>query len=290
MKQAKILRWHCRDRSVELGERTLVMGILNVTPDSFSDGGRFFDGRQAVEHGLRMAQDGADLIDVGGESTRPGSESVSPEEELRRIGPVIEALARETKCLVSVDTRKAGVAEKALALGAHIINDVSALTSDPAMPAVAARHGAGLVLMHMRGEPKTMQADPRYGDVVSEVAAYLGARLADLGRQGLRPEAMAVDPGIGFGKTAEHNVSLLAHLDALAALGRPVVVGVSRKSFLGKITGREVGDRLAGSLGAAAYAVLRGAHVIRVHDVKESCDVARLVDIFKREEPRDVRV
>lgn len=266
------------------------MGILNVTPDSFSDGGRYVDSRQAFEHGLQMVRDGAEIIDVGGESSRPGAEVVSAEEELKRVVPVIKALSRETDCLLSVDTRKARVAQEALAAGAHIINDITALTFDPAMPSVARDGGAGVILMHMRGDPKTMQIEPKYGNVVKEVAGYLRDRIRQLKEQGVLTDAIAVDPGIGFGKTVEHNVSLLAHLDELAGLGRPVVVGLSRKSFIGKITGREVQDRLPGSLAAMAYAIRRGAHVIRVHDVKESCDVARLVDILRREESSDVDV
>ena len=266
------------------------MGILNVTPDSFSDGGRFFDSRQAIEHGLQMARDGADMIDVGGESSRPGAEPVPVEEELKRVVPVIKALSGETDCLLSVDTRKARVAEASLAAGAHLINDITALTHDPAMPAVARDQGAGVILMHMRGDPKTMQLAPAYGDVVEEVAGYLEQRIRDLEGVGLSRHSLAVDPGIGFGKTVEHNVSLIARVDRLAHLGRPVVIGLSRKSFIGTITGREVQDRLPGSLAATAYVIQRGAHVIRVHDVKESCDVARLMDILRREEARDVDV
>ena len=290
MEQTTPLFWQCRDRRVEFGERTRVMGILNVTPDSFSDGGRFFDSRLAIEHGLQMARDGADMIDVGGESSRPGAEPVPVEEELKRVVPVIKALSGETDCLLSVDTRKARVAEASLAAGAHLINDITALTHDPAMPAVARDQGAGVILMHMRGDPKTMQLAPAYGDVVEEVAGYLEQRIRDLEGVGLSRQSLAVDPGIGFGKTVEHNVSLIARVDRLAHLGRPVVIGLSRKSFIGTITGREVQDRLPGSLAATAYVIQRGAHVIRVHDVKESCDVARLMDILRREEARDVDV
>ena len=263
------------------------MGILNVTPDSFSDGGRYASVGPAVERARQMLRDGADILDVGGESTRPGALPVSVEEELHRVIPVIEAVRRESDVLISVDTRKAAVAKEALQRGARIINDVTALTSDPDMAGVARQQGAGVVLMHMLGEPQTMQADPRYGDVVAEVGGYLQGRLRALGAAGLNPETLAIDPGIGFGKTVQHNVDLLVHLDRLCALGRPVVVGASRKSFLGKITGREVADRLPASLGAAAYAIARGARVIRVHDVKESCDVARLMAIFGSEQAGD---
>jgi dihydropteroate synthase len=281
------LVWQCRDRRLELGDRTLVMGILNVTPDSFSDGGRFLDSRQAFEHGLQMARDGADIIDIGGESSRPGAEPVPIEEELKRVIPAIEALSGETDCLLSVDTRKARVAEEALTAGAHIINDITALTFDPGMTAVARDNEAGVILMHMHGDPKTMQISPKYNNVVKEVTDYLDARILELEQRRLSRNSLAVDPGIGFGKRLEHNIRLIARLDELARLRRPVVVGLSRKSFIGKITGREVQDRLPGSLAAMAYVIRRGAHVIRVHDVKESCDVACLVDILRREETRD---
>jgi dihydropteroate synthase len=237
-----------------------------------------------------MARDGADMIDVGGESTRPGAAAVSEEEELRRVVPVVQGLRREgvstTGVLISVDTRKAAVAEQALANGAHIVNDVSALTDDPHMAGVVRRHGAGVVLMHMRGSPATMQQDPRYEDVAEAVSVYLGARLAELKGQGLDAETMVLDPGIGFGKTVDHNLQLLARLDVLARHGRPVLVGLSRKSFLGKLTGREAGDRLAGSLAGLVYAALRGAQILRVHDVKESVDAVKVLAALKQEDAK----
>lgn len=265
---------------MNVGARPLIMGILNVTPDSFSDGGAFFDHDRAVARARAMMSDGADIIDVGGESTRPGAVSVSADEERRRVIPVIQALASSPDVLLSVDTMKASVARDALAAGCHIINDVSALTHDPAMVDVVRETRAGVVLMHMRGEPRTMQDHPAYTDVVGEVAAYLAERLAALVAAGLDVRSLAVDPGIGFGKTPDHNVALLAGLTALTALGRPVVVGLSRKSFLGRITGREVADRLAGSLAGMAFALLNGASIVRVHDVKESCDAARVLAIL----------
>jgi len=252
------------------------MGILNVTPDSFSDGGRHCDPERATAHGLRMMEDGADIVDVGGESTRPGAAEVPADEELRRILPVIAALARQPGAVVSVDTSKAAVAAAAVAAGAHIINDVTALAGDPDMAAVARESGAGVVLMHMRGSPRTMQADPSYGNVVEEVRAHLEARVADLLARGLERSRLALDPGIGFGKTVEHNLQLLARLDRLVGCGLPVVVGASRKSFLGNLTGRPVEERLAASLAALVFCVLRGAHVVRVHDVKDSADAARV--------------
>lgn len=273
--------WRCRDRTITWGARPLVMGIVNVTPDSFSDGGRFAGPDEAIQCGLAMVRDGADIVDVGGESTRPGAAPTPIHEELARVIPVIQGLCRGgggmQPPLVSVDTRKAEVAEQALAAGAAVVNDVSALTADAGMAGVVRRYGAGVVLMHMRGDPTTMQQAPVYEDVVQDVEAYLTARMADLTRLGLDPETMALDPGIGFGKTVEHNVRLLRGLDVLTCHGRPVIVGLSRKSFLGRLTGREPGERLAGSLAGMAYAVMRGAHIVRVHDVKESVDAARVL-------------
>jgi dihydropteroate synthase len=264
------------------------MGILNVTPDSFSDGGRFPDVAAAVRHGLAMAAAGADMIDVGGESTRPGATGVGADEEAARVIPVLRELARAFSGgtgtpVLSVDTRKASVARQALAAGADVINDVSALEGDRDMIGVARESGAGVILMHMRGEPATMQQNPRYGDVVREVADYLANRLAVLQAAGLKAGTLAVDPGIGFGKTVEHNVKLIAGIRALVALGQPVVLGLSRKSFISRITGRDVADRLAGSLAGAVWGAGQGAHVWRVHDVAESVDAARMV-AFLREE------
>jgi dihydropteroate synthase len=257
------------------------MGILNVTPDSFSDGGRFFSTGAAIRRGKELVDQGAAIIDIGGESSRPGAEPVSDDVEMERILPVVEALASETEVLISIDTTKSAVARAALDRGAHIVNDISACTMDPGMPAVIRETGAGVVLMHMKGSPRTMQQDPTYGDVVAEVRSYLASRADALVAAGVPRERMALDPGIGFGKTVEHNVSLLKGLDVLASAGLPVVVGVSRKSFLGKLTGRETHDRLAASLAAMAVAIGNGAHVVRVHDVLESCDAARLADILR---------
>lgn len=253
------------------------MGILNTTPDSFSDGGQFGSLNKAVERALEMIDEGADMIDIGGESTRPGAQPVSAAEEVERTVPIIEKLRTQSDCLISIDTQKAEVAHAALAVGADVINDVSAL-NDPQMARVAAETGAGLVLMHMRGTPATMQNDPRYGDVVSSVRTFLEERVAFAVSQGVLPAQIALDPGIGFGKTDEHNLALLNGIGELAATGRPVLIGVSRKSLLGRLLGREVDERLAGSLAAAVFAVMRGASILRVHDVKESCDAVRLVD------------
>lgn len=264
--------WRCAGRTLDLRPRPLLMGILNVTPDSFSDGGRYPTLDAAVAQALAMEADGADILDVGGESTRPGSEPVSEEEERARVVPVIEAVRRQSSMTISIDTTKAGVARAALEAGAQIVNDVSACTADADMVHVVRVHGAGLVLMHMLGTPRTMQRDPRYADVVGEVGDALAARVQALADAGVSPDCMAVDPGIGFGKTAEHNTRLLGRLDALVALGRPVVVGLSRKSMVGALTGRPPGQRLAGSLAGLAWSVAHGAAVLRVHDVAASRD------------------
>lgn len=258
-----------------------MMGVLNVTPDSFSDGGAYLNPEAAIARGVQMAREGADILDIGGESSRPGATPVPAAEEIRRIEPVVAALARETACLISVDTMKAAVAEVALRAGAHIINDITALRGDPDMPDVARTYGAGVVLMHMQGTPQTMQDAPRYDDVVQEILAFLRERARAAAAAGIETERLAFDPGIGFGKTVEHNVTLISNLEAFAALGRPLLIGVSRKRFLGVLTGREVHDRLLPSLAAMAFALARGAHILRVHDVKESCEVARLIGILR---------
>jgi dihydropteroate synthase len=273
------LLWRCGAFELDLA-RPLVMGILNVTPDSFSDGGAYVDSAAAVEAGMRMLAEGADIIDVGGESTRPGAESVTPAQEAQRVVSVVRELAERGAC-VSVDTRHAEVASAALAAGASILNDVSGFT-DPGMVRLAADTGAGVVVMHMRGEPRTMQDDPAYVDVVAEVAAYLARQAGALAREGVTRNRIAIDPGIGFGKSTRHNLELLLRLPAIAALGLPVVVGASRKRFIGEITGiAEPRERLAGSVAAALAAVRGGASVVRVHDVAatvQALAVARAID------------
>jgi dihydropteroate synthase len=272
------------DRVLECGPRTLVMGVLNVTPDSFSDGGRFLDHEAAVEHGLRMAADGADLLDVGGESTRPGSDEVPDEEELGRVLPVVKRLAAEVDIPVSIDTRKARVAEGAIEAGASIVNDVAG-GRDRRMLDVVRDAGRGLILMHMLGEPKTMQLDPRYDDVVRDVRRYLAERITAAERAGIARDRLAVDPGLGFGKTSAHSLSLMRHVDAFLDLGVPVVVGPSRKSFIGAALGdAPVEGRLHGTAGAVAWMAARGAHVIRVHDVHEMAEVVRVVDAIRTAE------
>ena len=244
-----------------------VMGVVNVTPDSFSDGGAFLDPDAAVAHGLELADQGADLLDIGGESTRPGSDPVELEEELRRVIPVVRGLVSQTRVPISIDTMKADVAEAAIAAGAGFVNDVSALRHDPRMAAMVAEAGVPVCLMHMQGSPKTMQLAPSYQDVVAEVREFLLERAALAERSGVDARLIAIDPGIGFGKTGAHNLTLLARLDALTETGYPVVVGVSRKRFLGEITGAGEDDRTAATVAASAAAVRRGAWMVRVHDV-----------------------
>jgi len=244
------------------------MGVVNVTPDSFSDGGLYLDPESAVAHGRELVAAGAEILDVGGESTRPGAEAVGEAEELRRVVPVIEGLS-DVGCRVSVDTSKARVAEAALEAGAEIVNDVTALRGDHAMAPVCAERGATVVLMHMLGEPRTMQDDPRYDDVVAEVKDFLAERLEFAVAAGIAEERVWLDPGIGFGKTAAHNMELLRRLGELRDLGRPLVIGTSRKSFIGRVDGSAAGERLGGTIASSVLAVAEGAEVLRIHDVAE---------------------
>lgn len=269
-------RWIARGRDMLAGGIPLVMGIVNATPDSFSGGTP--SAAEAVSLAVRLIEEGADIIDIGGESTRPGAAPVDADEESRRVVPVIESLARShPQACISIDTMKAVVARRALEAGARIINDVSSL-EDPLMAPLAAETGAGLVLMHMRGNPANMQVAPHYGDVVAEVVSHLESRARAAMESGVGREQIALDPGIGFGKTLEHNLQLLANLSALRRPGMAVLLGVSRKSFLGAITGRPVGERLAGTLAAQAVALARGqADIIRVHDVREAVDMVKVV-------------
>jgi dihydropteroate synthase len=273
------MRWRCRDRLFDLSDRTLVMGIVNVTPDSFSDGGRTYDPFSAIEHGRRLIAEGADLIDLGAESTRPGSEPVPAREQIRRLGPVLDALAGSGVCL-SIDTASSEVAEHALAAGAEVVNDITAL-GDPAMAALVAASRAGLVLMHMQGTPATMQLAPHYEDAATEVAEWLADRLAMARAAGIEGEAVVLDPGIGFGKTARHSLELIARLEPLTALERPVLVGISRKSFLGKPLDLPVDQRLEAGLAATAIAVFLGARVVRTHDVAATLRAVRTAESIR---------
>jgi dihydropteroate synthase len=274
---------------MELPAGPVVMGVVNVTPDSFSDGGLYLDVDAAVAHGRRLAAEGARILDIGGESTRPGADEVPEAEELERVVPVIERLAQAAgpddvaagqstlaTPRVSIDTRKAVVAERALQAGARIVNDISAFRHAPEIAGMVASAGADCCLMHMLGEPRTMQQDPRYDDVVSDVKAFLEERLAFAVGEGVPEERVWLDPGIGFGKTLEHNLELLRRLDEIVAIGRPVVIGTSRKSFLGKITGREETERLPGTIATNVIAWERGARIFRVHDVAPALDALKV--------------
>jgi dihydropteroate synthase len=284
MVRRKRYRLQLPARTLVLGERTLVMGVLNVTPDSFSDGGAFLAPERAIEHALEMERAGADLIDLGGESTRPGSEEVSAEEELRRVLPVLHGLRGRLGIPVSIDTRKAEVAEAALAAGAEVINDVSGLKHDPRIAEVAARRRAPLVLMHMRGVPKTMQEGPFARNVLHDVTAGLRVSARKAVQAGVPRSRIVLDPGIGFGKSLEQNYELLARLGELKKLGFPLLVGTSRKAFLGAALPREGGEplppeeRIWGTAAAVAASILGGAHIVRVHDVAEMVQVARVAD------------
>jgi dihydropteroate synthase len=269
---------HLPDRILSL-DRPLVMGIVNVTPDSFSDGGQHVSTDAAVAHALALVEQGADVLDIGGESTRPGSLPVSLDEELARVLPVVAALKARTAVPLSIDTSKAEVARQCLAAGAHLINDVTALRGDPDMAEVVRGNGAAVVLMHMQGTPATMQQHPHYDDVVAEVGQFFEERLHTAANRGIAAQRTVLDPGIGFGKTAVHNLQLLARLDQFQRLGRPVCLGVSRKGFLGKVLDRPLPRRLASSLAAACYALSRGAaQLVRVHDVEETRDAVNLFE------------
>jgi len=253
-----------------------LMGVVNVTPDSFSDGGRYLDADAAIAHGVELVRDGAEVLDVGGESTRPGAEPVGTEEELRRVEPVVAGLVGPAT--VSIDTSKAAVAAAAVDAGAEIVNDVTALRGDREMAGLCAEHGVGVVLMHMPGDPLTMQDDPYYEDVVDEVKAFLAERVEVAVAAGIAEERIWLDPGIGFGKTLAHNLELLRRLGELRELGRPLVIGTSRKSFIGRIDGSEVGDRLGGTIASSVLAAAEGADVLRVHDVAETAQAIKVAE------------
>ncbi len=281
--------WHIKGRTLPIGERTLIMGILNVTPDSFSDGGQFFSVDAALAHAEQMIAEGADIIDVGGESTRPGGEPISPDEEIQRVAPVIEALTQRTDIPISVDTTKSEVARAALDAGAAIVNDISALRFDFYVADAVARAGAGLVLMHSRGTPATMHRLPPVADIMHEVTHSLRASINMAERRGVARESIVIDPGIGFGKSQDQNLELIAKLDQLIALfpDYPLLIGTSRKSFIGRILADESGNpapaeaRLYGTLATITTAILKGAPIIRVHDVKATFDIARIAKLLK---------
>jgi len=266
----------------DLSQRTFVIGILNITPDSFYDGGKFSNLDEAVKRGIKMACEGADIIDIGGESTRPGSEPIGLEEELSRVIPVIERLSKEIEVPLSIDTYKSFVAKKALDSGASMINDISALRFDPEMKKIAAEYKVPIVLMHIKGTPKNMQDDPYYDDVMKEISSYLKESITIAKDAGIEEDKIIIDPGIGFGKRLEDNLNILKNLSILKTLEKPILVGPSRKSFIGKVLDLPPEERLEGSLGALAVAIFNGANLVRVHDVKESLRVAKLVDAIRK--------
>lgn len=267
----------------KFGKKTLIMGILNVTPDSFSDGGKFIDPHMAVERAMQMVDDGADIIDIGGESTRPGSEPVSTDEEMKRVLPVIKDITAAVGVPISIDTYKADVAAAAINAGALIINDISAATFDPDMQRLIAESGCPAVLMHIKGKPKSMQANPVYDDVVTEVRGFLKARIDALVSAGVDEEQLIIDPGIGFGKTLQHNLELIRHLREFRELGRPILIGTSRKATIGKVLGDlPPEERLEGTAATVAISIANGADIVRVHDVKEMARVAKMTDAIVR--------
>jgi dihydropteroate synthase len=269
--------------SLDFSKKTYVMGILNVTPDSFSDGGLFFKEKKAIDHALRLVEEGADIIDIGGESTRPGSEPVSAQEEIRRTIPVIKAVSREVKIPISIDTYKADVARHAIDAGASMVNDISGLRFDPDMPKVVSEYKVPVIIMHIKGRPKDMQQNPQYEALIPEILDYLRISIRLAENFGIREDMIIIDPGIGFGKTFEHNLKIVKNLKEFTRLGRPVAIGVSRKAFIGKILGDvPPSERLEGTLAAVAISIFNGANIVRVHDVKETAKVCKVADAIKK--------
>ena len=268
---------------LDFSKKTYLMGVLNVTPDSFSDGGLHFDIGKAVEHAFKLVEDGADIIDIGGESTRPGSQAVPPDEELRRTIPVIESLAKRLTVPISIDTCKAEVALRAIDAGASIVNDISGLRFDPAMAKAVASRGVPVIVMHIKGTPRDMQTNPVYEALIPEIMDYLRTSIRMAVEAGIQEDMILVDPGIGFGKTFDHNLQILRDLSEFATLGKPIAIGVSRKAFLGKILGGvPASERLEGTAAAVAISIMNGANIVRVHDVKEMSKVAKVADAIKK--------
>jgi dihydropteroate synthase len=275
------LEW--QNHSLDFSNKTAIMGILNVTPDSFSDGSRYLDTEKAVEHAMKMIKDGADIIDIGGESTRPGAEAIAPEEELRRVIPVIEVIAKKSRVPISIDTYKASVARRAIEAGASIVNDISGLLFDPGMACVVAEAGVPVVLMHIQGKPHDMQNKPVYADLLAEIRDYLKESMSIAEKAGIDRSRIIIDPGIGFGKTSDHNLQILNRLSEFEALKCPILIGVSRKTFIGMLLGGAgPSERLEGTAAAVAIAVMNGANIVRVHDVKEMARVVRVAEAIKR--------
>lgn len=285
--QAFLLSW--RNHTLELGRRTHIMGVLNVTPDSFSDGGIYFQREKAIAHGLSMAKDGADIIDVGGESTRPYSEKISAEEELDRVVRVIKALSKDVKIPISIDTCKAEVARQALKAGASMINDISALRFDPEMISVAAEAGVPVILMHMQGTPTDMQRNPTYRNLIPDILDFLKSAMDKGVAGGIKKKMIIVDPGIGFGKTFDHNLQIIRELGAFNVLERPILLGASNKAFIGHILGKEPHERDTGTMAAVAAGVLNGAHIVRAHNVKNTLETVKMIDAIKRGSVEEVR-
>jgi dihydropteroate synthase len=274
------LKWN--GHVLDLGKRTHVMGVLNVTPDSFSDGGHYFETGKAIDHGIQMDRDGADIIDIGGESTRPYSEAVSAAEEMDRVIPVIEGLRKEIIAPISIDTCKARVAREALRAGASIINDISALRFDPEMARTAAQAGVPVILMHMKGTPGDMQKNPVYGNLIRDILDFLREAIERCEAAGIRRDLTVVDPGIGFGKTFDHNLQIIRELSRFQCLERPVLFGPSNKAFIGHILNREPHERDTGSMAAVAAGVMNGAHIVRVHHVRKAVETVRIIDAINR--------
>lgn len=273
---------NCRGKQLAFGQHTLIMGVLNVTPDSFSEEGRYFEVDSAIAHAKRMVNEGADIIDIGGESSRPGALSISADEELTRVLPVVERLASEVPVPISIDTYKANVARRALQAGAHIVNDITALSGDSDMASVVSEMHAGLVLMHMKGNPRTMQHSPAYQNVISDILRFFHERIGKAEKNGIHPDSILVDPGIGFGKTTEHNLEILRRLRVFQSLNKPILIGTSKKSFIGKILDLPVNERMEGTAATIAWAISQGADVVRVHDVKPMRRVAQMTDAIYR--------
>jgi dihydropteroate synthase len=282
MKPAPLFRLIWSRYTLDLSRRTHVMGVINVTPNSFSDGGRFFERERAIEHALQLATDGADIIDIGGESTRPYSKGISADEEVDRVLPVIEGLKKELTIPISIDTLKAQVAREALRFGASMVNDVSALRSDPKMAAVVAEAGVPVILMHMKGTPADMQVHPTYDDVAGEIISFLKQTMDQAVSIGVKRDRIIVDPGIGFGKTFDHNLEILRELGRFRSLDAPILVGSSRKAFIGRILDQRAEERDTGTMAAVAAAVMNGAHIVRVHNVKLAVETVKVIDAIKR--------
>ena len=282
MKPTPLFTLSWSEYTLDLGRRTHVMGVINVTPDSFSDGGQFLEKDRAIEHGLRLAEEGADLIDIGGESTRPYSKGISADEEMNRVIPVIEALKKQISIPISIDTLKAQVAREALRAGASMVNDISAFRSDPEMAGVAAQAGVPVILMHMKGTPSDMQVHPRYDDVASEIITFLKNAMEQAVSSGVQRERIIVDPGIGFGKTFDHNLEILKELGRFQRLDAPILVGSSRKAFIGRILDKEAHERDTGTMATVAAAVMNGVHIVRVHNVKQAVETVKVIDAIKR--------